>query len=53
MNVCYNKLALKAHNLKRLAHKDTPPLGPYDAAAKAIQAFMDKPNFNGKMPRQQ
>jgi len=36
MNVCYNRLALKAHNLKRLNHKDTPPMGAYDAAAKAI-----------------
>jgi hypothetical protein len=36
INTCYNKFALAAHNAKRLMHKDTPPMGPYDDAAKAI-----------------
>jgi hypothetical protein len=35
MNVCYNKLALKAHNAKRLNHR-AQPLSTYPAAAKAI-----------------
>lgn len=41
MNICYNKFALKAHNDKRLLHKDTPPMETNVEAAKAIQAILD------------
>jgi hypothetical protein len=50
MNTCYNTMALKAHNEKRLLHPDHPPLELYDEAAQAIQAEMDKPGFAGSMP---
>jgi hypothetical protein len=50
MNACYNTMALKAINEKRLLHQDTDPLIIYDAAAEAIQAEMDKPGFAGVMP---
>jgi len=36
MNVCYNKLALQAHNDKRLNHENTPPMSTDFDAAKAI-----------------
>jgi len=50
INVCYNDRALQAHNDKRLLHQDTPRLSMYEGAARAIQAIMDEPGFNGVMP---
>jgi len=50
MNACYNTMALKAINAKRLLHQETDPLVIYEAAAEAIQAEMDKPGFAGVMP---
>lgn len=49
-NVCYNERALAAHNAARLLHQDTPALEMYPAAAAAIQAAMDAPDFAGVMP---
>lgn len=50
MNVCYNRLALNAHNDKRKRHENTPNINKYDEAARAIQKFMDAEGFKGVMP---